>query len=175
MSSCGETKKILASALSENYNLTMKKIMFVCLGNICRSPAAEGVYKNYLNKQNISDVAVESSGTSAYHNGEKADTRMRKAARTRGIELTTISKNISFDKISEYDLILAMDRSNQKELLKNCSERDKNKIKLFSDFKSNKEYIDVPDPYYGGEIGFNNVLDIIEDALDNITEYINGI
>jgi protein-tyrosine phosphatase len=153
----------------------MKKVMFVCLGNICRSPAAEGVFKYYLDQKNIKNISVESSGTSSYHNGENADSRMMSASNIRGIELTSISSHFTSDLVSEYDLILAMDRSNQKDILKLCNELNSNKIKLFSDFKLEKDYIDVPDPYYGGYSGFNNVLDIIEDALPKLTEYINGI
>jgi protein-tyrosine phosphatase len=153
----------------------MKKVMFVCLGNICRSPAAEGIFKDYLDKNNIQSIDVDSSGTSAFHNGENADSRMRAAANFRGVSLSSISSHFTQDHLEKFDLILAMDRSNQKDILKICNKNNSNKVKLFSDFKLEKEYIDVPDPYYGGDFGFNNVLDIIEDALPKLTEYINGI
>ena len=153
----------------------MKKVMFVCLGNICRSPAAEGVFKYYLDRKNINSISVDSSGTSSYHNGENADNRMRAAAKDRGIELSSISSHFTANLLPKFDLILAMDRSNQKDILKLCNDTNKNKVKLFSDFKLEKDYIDVPDPYYGGDSGFTNVLDIIEDALPKLTEYINEI
>ena len=149
--------------------------MFVCLGNICRSPAAEGVYKHYLERQSIPEIQVESSGTSAYHCGEKADPRMRHAADSRGIQLTSISQHFSDQDLDDYDLVLAMDRANQKDIQAQAKEANKHKIKLFSDFKTKLDYIDVPDPYYGGESGFDNVLDIIEDALPNLTEYLNEL
>lgn len=148
-----------------------KKILFVCLGNICRSPAAHGVLEHLCN----GTLEVESAGTSAYHAGEKADKRMRAAAQRRGIELNSISQGFKQSDFSYYDMIITMDDSNYQNILNlDQSGEFKTKIYKMTQFLSDK-YVDVteiPDPYYGGDHGFEFVLDLLEDGCENLLNQI---
>ena len=141
----------------------MKKILFVCLGNICRSPAAEGVFLDLIAKKNLqAEFVVDSAGTGDWHVGELPDRRMRLAALNRGVELTSRArqfKKVDFDK---FDLVIVMDDSNFKNVYSMAStEIHKSKIKKFTDFSTSSDDI-VPDPYFGGDEGFEEVLDLVE-------------
>lgn len=147
----------------------MKKtrILFVCLGNICRSPSAEAVFRAYVGEQNSSrNFVIDSAGTSAYHAGEPADQRMQKHAKKRGYHLGSISRQ--FDPASDFDkfdLIVAMDDNNYydlKEMARNPE--DERKIVKMTDYSEKHEYDHVPDPYFGGSEGFEIVLDLLEDS-----------
>lgn len=149
-----------------------KSILFVCLGNICRSPAAHGVFEHYL-KASCINIDVDSAGTGAYHAGEMPDKRMRKTAQRRGYDLSYIrARAVRQSDFEEYDLILAMDESNLHDLQDMCPSDFKNKLKLFLRFSSTQEHISVPDPYYGGDAGFETVLDMVEDASLNLLKLI---
>ena len=138
----------------------MKKVLFVCLGNICRSPAAEGTLLSLTNQ-----CVVDSAGTSGYHDGEWPDERMIKTAKKRDILLPTRSRKITNEDLDNYDFILCMDRSNLQNVLKlSNAEKNKHKIKLFLEYKMKMNFEEVPDPYYGTEKDFNLVLDIVHDA-----------
>ncbi|QDV27007.1 low molecular weight protein-tyrosine-phosphatase [Aureliella helgolandensis] len=140
---------------------TKKRILFVCLGNICRSPAAEGVLQHLAEQLGVQDeLEVDSAGTSSYHIGEPADKRMRTAAAKRGIELTSRSRMASSRDFAAFDLIVAMDKSNLRELhgLANGGE---GKLRLLSDYLDDSWPEEVPDPYYGGDEGFDEVLDML--------------
>ncbi len=142
------------------------KILFVCLGNICRSPAAEGIMKQIVAKSNLSDkFIIDSAGLQGYHSGEKADKRMRERAASRGYNLTSISRQIVLDDFNKFDYIVAMDSDNVRGL-KGLTDNPKyiNKISLATDYCSTHNDKFVPDPYYGGIEGFDIVLDILEDA-----------
>ena len=155
----------------------MKKLLFVCLGNICRSPAAEGVMKTLLKNQKMDDkVLVDSCGTSAYHEGERADHRMRTHATQRGYELDSLARGFRDEQDFEvFDYILTMDDSNyQKIVALDKAGKYKNKIIKVTDFCKKVDAVDVPDPYYGGPEGFENVLDILEDACDGLLKQIKG-
>ncbi len=145
-----------------------KKILFVCLGNICRSPAAEGVMQAIANSTGA-DVQVDSAGTSSFHIGEPADKRMRAAAAKRGYELTSRSRMVTRRDFTEFDLVVAMDRNNYRELsiLAGSPHR---KLVLLSDFLEGDWPRDVPDPYYGGDDGFEMVLDMLEAASPKILQ-----
>ncbi|EQC48978.1 low molecular weight protein-tyrosine-phosphatase [Bacteriovorax sp. DB6_IX] len=152
----------------------MHKVLFVCLGNICRSPAADGVMVHLVNERGISSqFEIDSAGTSAHHVGEPADSRMREHAQRRGIFLGSISR--AFDASSDfekYDLILAMDNSNYRNILAmNPSGEYHHKVKMFCDFAKNRSESEVPDPYYGGAKGFEQVLDIVEDGVEGILKH----
>jgi len=151
------------------------KVMFVCLGNICRSPLAHAVFSEMLEKKGLkNDYLVESAGTSAYHQGEQADARMRETARAHGVEIDHKARQLQCSKLDEYDLILAMDRHNLEEILKLAgNERQKNKVRLFRefDFESNSQK-DVPDPYFGGRDGFETVFSIVERTVESLIEEI---
>jgi protein-tyrosine phosphatase len=142
------------------------KILFVCLGNICRSPSAEGVFKHIVEKKGAaSEFFIDSAGTSAWHAGEKADPRMRKHAKKRGIELTSISRKFVEEDFDKFDYIIAMDRENMEEMKRMARNKtDLDKLYFMTDFSKKYKYDHVPDPYYGGEEGFELVLDLLEDA-----------
>lgn len=152
-------------------DLTMKKILFVCLGNICRSPSAEAVFNALIRKNGLENVfRCDSAGTDAYHVGEHADYRMRQFGLKRGYNLTSISR--SFDPKNDFDrfdYIIGMDRQNVRDLKSVArNESDRKKIHLMTDFCIGKKYDSVPDPYYGGDAGFELVLDILEDACEGL-------
>ncbi|MBK9291914.1 MAG: low molecular weight phosphotyrosine protein phosphatase [Bacteroidetes bacterium] len=148
------------------------RVLFVCLGNICRSPAAEGIFKRIAYERGL-NVEVDSAGTSGWHEGEAADSRMRRAARQRGYELTSISRPVRRSDFGRFDLIVAMDDSNYfnlREMATNKEEEDK--IVRMADFLDRKDYDHIPDPYYGGTEGFNLVIDLLEEASENLADEI---
>ncbi|WP_018693281.1 low molecular weight protein-tyrosine-phosphatase [Algicola sagamiensis] len=139
-------------------------ILFVCLGNICRSPTAHAVFRQIAENASMK-LDIDSAGTSAYHAGEGPDPRSRAAGERRGYSFQGIySRGVTLEDFEKFDLILAMDKNNLKELLKSCPEAQKHKVKLFLDYSVTFSEQEVPDPYYGGERGFEHVLDLIEDA-----------
>lgn len=151
-----------------------KRILFVCLGNICRSPSAEAVFKHVVEENGkSSDFIIDSAGTSAWHAGEKADARMRQHAKKRGINLTSISRKFVVEDFDRFDYIIAMDRQNledMKQMARNKSDLDK--LHMMTSFSKGFNYDHVPDPYYGGDAGFELVLDILGDASDGLYQFI---
>lgn len=144
----------------------MKKVLFVCLGNICRSPVAEGFLKNYLKANGHNTIEVDSCGTSRYHIGEQPDPRSRENAKQNGILLSHKARQLENKDFDEFDYLLAMDQSNldnMKEL--EASKRNEHKVFLLRDFDPNNPGADVPDPYFGGERGFQDVFEIIERSV----------
>lgn len=154
----------------------MKKILFVCLGNICRSPAAEGVMLSLLKERNLlNSFAVDSAGTSSFHAGEWPDERMISEAKKRHVILPTQSRPITDDDLENFDFILCMDQSNLKNVMKlKTAEANKNKIKLFCEYRKQLNFTEVPDPYYGTLKDFNLVLDIVHDAAIGFLEKENA-
>lgn len=149
-----------------NASENKKKILFVCLGNICRSPTAEGVFRHYVEQAGYGErFEIDSAGTSGHHEGEHADSRMRAHAIRRGYDLTSLSRPISYEDFFKFDYIICMDASNRENLLRLApTEETASKIRMMTEWLP-KPYIDhVPDPYYGGAEGFERVLDIIEDT-----------
>lgn len=140
-------------------------VLFICMGNICRSPTAEGVFCKYVADAGLTDIiAVESAGTHAYHIGEPADRRAREAARRRGFSLDGIrARRVDDEDFERFDLILAMDEDNLLNLEERAPEQHRAKLKLFLEFGCGSTR-EVPDPYYGGSAGFERVLDLIEEA-----------
>lgn len=152
------------------------KILFVCLGNICRSPLAEEVFRTYIEKNGKSrDYYLDSAGLISYHKGELPDERMRRHAARRGYKLTHLSRPITSDDFYDFDYIIGMDESNilkLKELAPGLEEL--NKIHRMIEFCDNPILDHVPDPYYGGEQGFENVIDMIESACENLLNTIEN-
>ena len=151
------------------------RILFVCLGNICRSPTAEAVMRGVLHDRGLADrVEVDSAGTIAYHAGEAADARMQRAAAERGYSLDSISRKVEPGDFREFDLLIAMDRSNHGDLKAMAPPGTEDRIRMLSDFLPEDAPRDVPDPYYGGAQGFERVLDLIEEACPRILEEVLG-
>ena len=149
----------------------MKQVLFVCLGNVCRSPSAEAIFNALIEKYGLqSDLQCDSAGTDAYHSGDQADYRMKQFAHKRGYRLTSISRRVNptydFDR---FDYIIGMDKQNVRDLKALArNENDRGKISLITDYCSDKKYDSVPDPYYGGASGFELVLDILEHACEGL-------
>ena len=144
----------------------MVSVLFVCMGNICRSPTAQGVFERLVEDCDLATVIqIDSAGTHAYHIGEKPDERATAAALKRGVDLTAQkARRIRPDDFHEFDYIIAMDSSNFEDLALNCPPEHESKLRLFMDFAPDIEAREVPDPYYGGVTGFERVLDLIEVA-----------
>lgn len=152
------------------------KILFVCMGNICRSPAAEGVLRHLLvNAQLDKEVIVDSAGTIDYHAGKLPDSRMRQAAEKRGLKLEHRARQVIADDLGEFDLILVMDHDNLRNV-KSLYHSGKfaDKIRLFCKFCTRHTETEVPDPYLGGAAGFELVLDLLEDGCTEIVRRIHN-
>ena len=157
--------------------MKQNSVLFVCLGNICRSPAAEAIFINLLEKKELTnDFIVDSAGTGSWHIGKKADSRMRVAAERRDINILSRARQITSKDFDEFNYILAMDNSNFRniqDLKKRTASTDFASIKKIQDFKSVFNEQEVPDPYFGGDEGFDYVLDILEDSVNGFLESIS--
>lgn len=149
-----------------------KSILFVCLGNICRSPAAEGVMKKFAEGL---PLEIDSAGTAGYHTGELPDPRMRSHAKKRGYDLSSRARK--FDPSADFDrfdMIVAMDESNVRDLLSmDKTKKYHHKVSLMTEYCHSIEADHVPDPYYGGPEGFERVLDILEDACGGLLKVLD--
>lgn len=152
--------------------MTSKKILFVCLGNICRSPMAEGIFRKLVTDKGLETrFLIDSAGTSAYHSGELPDARMRQHASRRGYHLNSRSRRIQQEDLEVFDLIIGMDNHNVERLfgMAKTSEQQ-SRIKRMTDFCRNHRATEIPDPYYGGDSGFEHVIDLLEDACTGLLE-----
>ena len=142
------------------------RVLLVCMGNICRSPTAEGVLRHFIKINNLGDkVEVDSAGTHGYHVGEAPDSRTQRAASARGYNLSQLrARKVARQDLDYFDLVLAMDKNNLDNLQRLARPDQMQKIKLFMDYAKNFEDDEVPDPYYGLGHGFDLVLDMVEDA-----------
>jgi protein-tyrosine phosphatase len=145
------------------------RILFVCMGNICRSPTAEGVMRRLLRDAGLEDaIEIDSAGTGGWHAGEPPDARATEAARLRGVRLEGAARQVTAADFEDFDLIVAMDRANLRELLALAPDEEAaEKVRLLREFdpaSADAGDLDVPDPYYGGERGFERVLDLVEAA-----------
>lgn len=150
------------------------KVLFVCLGNICRSPSAENIMNHLIKEAGLeAKIICDSAGTSGYHIGASPDRRMSAAAEKRGIELLGNSRKLKSSDLANFDLILAMDRENYRDILYLDREgKYEHKVALMCQFAKNHSEKEVPDPYYGGQAGFDNVIDLLLDSCEGLLEYI---
>ena len=141
------------------------KILFVCMGNICRSPTAQGVFESLVATAQLEDhIVTDSAGTHAYHVGKQPDQRATQAALLRGIDLSSQrARRVEPGDFVSFDYVLAMDSSNLDDLLSVCPQEHQTKVRLFLDFAEGSTR-EVPDPYYGGSQGFERVLDLVEEG-----------
>lgn len=148
------------------------KVLFVCMGNICRSPTAHGVFRGLVEREGLADVIeVDSAGTHAYHVGEPPDRRARETANRRGIDLGDLRARQALPEDFEYyDYVLAMDRDNYHGLSAICPAGQERKIGLLMDYAEELRIREVPDPYYGGNRGFEQVFDMVEAAAVGLLE-----
>lgn len=147
------------------------RILMVCLGNICRSPTAHGVFQKRLEDRNLQDkIVVDSAGTGNWHIGKSPDLRSTKAALSRGYLLSNlVARQVEAKDFEQFDYLLAMDRENLTALQAQCPQDSNCRIELFLEY-SNRGEIEVPDPYYSGVDGFELVLDMVEEASDRLLE-----
>ena len=148
----------------------MVRVLFVCMGNICRSPTAQGVFAHLVESQGLTSlIQVDSAGTHAYHEGEPPDVRATQAAKKRSIDLgVQRARRVTEDDFLDFDYVLAMDRSNYDNLISLCPPEHQSKLHLFLEFATGLTEDEVPDPYYGGITGFERVLDMIETASQGL-------
>jgi len=142
------------------------KVLFVCLGNICRSPTAEGVFKGFVEKEGLEgDIIVDSAGTGSWHIGQPPDRRAQEAAHLRGVDLSgQRARQAKAADFHRFDYVIAMDSENYADLASICPPAEKHRLHMFLDFAPELGRKNVPDPYYGGDGGFEGVLDMIEAA-----------
>lgn len=148
------------------------KILFVCLGNICRSPAAENIMDHLIRQSGTpTQILCDSAGTSAYHIDSPPDRRMREMAKSYGIEMRGRARQISPRDLQEFDLILAMDRQNHQDILRlDPQGRFQAKVKMMCEYCRTHNDQEVPDPYYGGDAGFRHVIELLMDACGGLLE-----
>lgn len=159
---------------SVSFDEATHRILFVCMGNICRSPTAEGVFRSVLKAHAPElSVFVDSAGTHAYHIGSPPDPRACSAAERRGVSLSALrARKIAAEDFERFDIILAMDRLNVAVLTEQSEPEFHDRIQLFLDYAPRLEQAEVPDPYYGGASGFEHVLDLIEEASLALVEHL---
>ncbi|MDA7900558.1 low molecular weight phosphotyrosine protein phosphatase [Akkermansiaceae bacterium] len=149
-------------------------ILFVCMGNICRSPAGENIFRQVVEDAGLSDhIHCDSAGTIGIHSGNNPDTRMSKTLRRRGYKVTGCARQFSLQDFEIFDLILVMDDENHRNILKLADTEEKRaKLRRFTSFCLQHHHHEVPDPYYGGDAGFQLVADLIEDGSKGLIEHL---
>ena len=152
----------------------MTKVLFVCLGNICRSPTADGIFRHLIAREELDQkIIVDSAGTGDWHIGKAPDSRTVNAARQRGYDLSVLrARQVTAQDFSEFDYVLAMDKSNLMNLQRMKPSSYSGHLGLFLEFGSSGDYHEVPDPYHGGKDDFELVLDLVEDAAQGLLNHI---
>lgn len=147
----------------------MKKILFVCLGNICRSPAAHAIMQQKIDAIGLSKrFLIDSAGTSNYHPGELPDPRMRQEGAKLGYNLDSHARQITQNDLETFDMIITMDESNYNDVKQMMNQRQIVKLHRLSDFSNLEDFLEVPDPYYGNAKGFANVFALLDDACEGL-------
>lgn len=154
----------------------MVKVLFVCMGNICRSPTAQGVFEELLRREGLAaHIHVDSAGTHAYHAGSAPDPRAQAAAKRRGIDLgPQAARQVRHEDFEHFDYILAMDHENLALLREMCPEQHDHKLALMLEYAPHLGLEEVPDPYYGGSAGFDRVLDMVGEAAEGLARAIRA-
>ncbi len=149
-------------------------VLFICMGNICRSPTAQGVFESLVKRSGLAEVIrIDSAGTHAYHIGNQPDSRSQQAALGRGVDLSKQrARQVQTTDFSDFDYVLAMDLHNLQALQRFAQAQQAKNLQLFMEFASRWREREVPDPYYGGSQGFERVLDMIEDASEGLLEHL---
>jgi protein-tyrosine phosphatase len=152
----------------------MVRVLFVCMGNICRSPTAEGVFRHKVAEAGLDEhIHIDSAGTHAYHVGKPPDVRAQNSARNRGFDLSKQrARRVTADDFEKFDYVIAMDSDNESDLRAVCPSGYEQRIHRFLTFSPSLTETDVPDPYYGGSNGFEKVLDLVEDAADGLLDHL---
>jgi protein-tyrosine phosphatase len=154
----------------------VRSVLFVCTGNICRSPTADGVFRHLVREAGLeAKVRVDSAGTHDYHAGEPPDERAQLHALRRGYDLSALrARQVARGDFERFDLVLAMDRGHLRALQRLAPPEHRHKLRLFMEFAATRRRDEVPDPYYGGAGGFEEVLDMVEDAARGLLEELRG-
>lgn len=152
----------------------MISVLFVCLGNICRSPTAEGIFRATCQERGLSDqFRIDSAGTAGWHVGKPPDTRAIQAARRRGVDVSMLrARQVEAADFEKFDFILAMDESNVEDLIAMRPQGSSAHLHRFLEFARSANLLDVPDPYYGGDEGFELVLDLITEASEGFLDHL---
>jgi protein-tyrosine phosphatase len=152
------------------------RVLFVCMGNICRSPTAHGVFERLVRDAGLSEhVEIDSAGTHAYHVGEPPDPRAQSTALTRGYDLSAQrARRVRVEDFESFDFVVAMDAENLADLAAICPGEHREKLTLFMHYAGHLGEDEVPDPYYGGRQGFERVLDLVEAAAHGLLEQVRG-
>ena len=152
----------------------MVKILFVCMGNICRSPTAEGIFRHKVREAGLENhIHIDSAGTHAYHVGQPPDIRAQNTARNHGFDLSEQrARRVTEDDFEHFDYVIAMDSDNESDLHAVCPAGYEHRIHRFLRFAPSSPVTDVPDPYYGGSNGFEIVLDLVENAADGLLDHL---
>ncbi len=155
--------------------ITMTKLLFVCLGNICRSPSAENIMNHLLRQRQVRGITCDSAGTASYHVGSPPDRRMAAAAAEQGITLVGRARQLQPEDLAEFDWILAMDNDNYRDILRLDPEgRYHHKVKPMCQFARHHKDQEVPDPYYGGVEGFRYVIALLTDACEGFLDWLGS-
>lgn len=154
----------------------MVNVLFVCLGNICRSPSAEGVFRALVDRSSLAGrIGVDSAGTHPFHVGKPPDPRAQAAAARRGVDLSPLrARQVSADDFRRFAYVLAMDEENLADLAAMCPPEERSRPRLFLEFAPKAGRRDVPDPYYGGADGFEYMLDLIEEGAQGLLTHLRG-
>lgn len=150
------------------------KVLFVCMGNICRSPTAEAVFRHYVENAGLEErIVIDSAGTHDYHIGSPPDSRTQYAARQRGYDMSTLrGRQVGSEDFERFDYVLAMDQANLSILKRLTPPGSQTQARLFLEYARHHVEREVPDPYYGGADGFERVLDMVEDAAEGLLQHI---